>query len=247
MTDPLNILLHSEAQLLDWGESRSIGPWIKLRLQDPEQLEVFRGMDTATATKTGHIMHVTLAEGDIATLADATESTHPYGNEARELKVSGFFRCPLVWGKIGSPGEYADWLTYCKSWISGNYNEHKDGVGRSIACHVRRIAKGAGTAYKPGWWMVPMTHTEHSIQHQNGELECLVAYEIFPEGATVEQAKDCFDQQVIKHLEQWGWEILKAQLGFEHWYDVPPGVLWEWAAEHKLINYLPRCYHKADE
>jgi len=60
-----NVLLHEEVQLMDWGESRSAGPFIKFRLDDPALLEVFRGMDTATAKRTGHILHLTVAEGDI--------------------------------------------------------------------------------------------------------------------------------------------------------------------------------------
>jgi len=70
VSDDINILLADEIQLLDFGESRSIGPWIKLRLNDPDQLAVFRGMDTATAKKTGHIMNLVLSQGDIAAMAE---------------------------------------------------------------------------------------------------------------------------------------------------------------------------------
>jgi hypothetical protein len=59
-----NIILASEVQLMDWGESRSSGPWIKLRLQDPDQLDVFRGMDTAELKKTGHLFDLLLADSE---------------------------------------------------------------------------------------------------------------------------------------------------------------------------------------
>jgi hypothetical protein len=62
------ILLHDEVQLLDWGESRSAGPYIKFRLKDPAMLEVFRGMDTATAKKEGHVLNLTVSQGDIASV-----------------------------------------------------------------------------------------------------------------------------------------------------------------------------------
>lgn len=59
------ILLHEEVQLMDWGESRSAGPFVKFRLDDPQLLEIFRGMDTATAKRTGHILNITVSAGDI--------------------------------------------------------------------------------------------------------------------------------------------------------------------------------------
>lgn len=59
------VLLHEEVQLMDWGESRSAGPFVKFRLDDPQLLEVFRGMDTASAKRTGHILNITVSEGDI--------------------------------------------------------------------------------------------------------------------------------------------------------------------------------------
>lgn len=45
-----NISYKDEVQLLGYGESDSYGPWIKLRLLDPESLAVFRGEDTGKKT-----------------------------------------------------------------------------------------------------------------------------------------------------------------------------------------------------
>jgi hypothetical protein len=55
-------VIADEVQLVDWGESRSGGPWVKLRLSDPALLERLRGLDTATAKHTGHIFDLLLAE-----------------------------------------------------------------------------------------------------------------------------------------------------------------------------------------
>lgn len=97
--DPLHILLHGQAQLLDWGESRATGPWVKVRLEDPELLSIFRGMDTASQTKTGHILNITLSEGDIVP-ADAPDA-HPYKLQAAMLWKSFFLRTPKVWDALG--------------------------------------------------------------------------------------------------------------------------------------------------
>ena len=102
----LNILFHGEVQLVDWSDSRSSGPIIKLRFSDPSFLDVFRGMDTAGRNKTGHILHVTIAEGDIATLAETTPAdepkpAHPYSGPSALLWKSSFFRTPAVWAALG--------------------------------------------------------------------------------------------------------------------------------------------------
>ncbi len=47
------LALHEEAQLADYGESAAGGPYIKLRMPDPDSLAVFRGKDRATKTKQG--------------------------------------------------------------------------------------------------------------------------------------------------------------------------------------------------
>ena len=98
--DPLRILLHGQAQLLDWGESRAAGPFVKVRLENPEQLAIFRGMDTASQTKTGHILNITLSEGDIVPAAEAPDA-HPYKMQAAVLWKSSFLRTPRVWDALG--------------------------------------------------------------------------------------------------------------------------------------------------
>lgn len=103
----LNILFHGEVQLIDWGESRAGGPWLKIRLADPSELDPFRGLDTAGRNKTGHILHVTIAEGDIAAIAESGKAAtpekpeNPYGEASALLWKSAFFRMPDVWGALG--------------------------------------------------------------------------------------------------------------------------------------------------
>lgn len=71
-----DVVFYGEVSLLDWGESRTTGPWIKLKLQDPTQLDVFRGMDVAEFKKTQHIFNLILTEeGPLV----APEETEPKG------------------------------------------------------------------------------------------------------------------------------------------------------------------------
>jgi hypothetical protein len=56
------VLYFGEVQLMDFGESRTGGPWIKLRLPNPEDLAIFRGLDIGELKKTGHIFNLILTE-----------------------------------------------------------------------------------------------------------------------------------------------------------------------------------------
>ncbi len=53
---------HDEVQLLGYGETDTSGPYIKLRLQDPADLSIFRGKDKRTTTKLGQRYQVMLIE-----------------------------------------------------------------------------------------------------------------------------------------------------------------------------------------
>jgi hypothetical protein len=91
----------------------------------------------------------------------------------------------------GTPKQYEQWLSHQTSCISHQWSEWDEqrGEGRSIACHIRRVSKGAGTAKKPDYWAVPMTFTEHNLQHGDGETALLT--------------KDQFDTMPERYLRRW--------------------------------------------
>lgn len=94
------------------------------------------------------------------------------------------------WGFAhGRDADFLEWLTYQPSCISGRFSEVHNGVGRSVACHVRTVAGGAGTAFKPPFSAVPLTDPEHKLTHQHGD-----SY-FHPE--------DWWQEQVEKHLFAW--------------------------------------------
>ena len=220
MTD-LSILHHDECQLLDWGESRSGGPWIKLRLKDAEYLDVFRSMDTATMKKTGHVLNVTIAQGDIEVIAE--EQKNLFGKEANFLHKSSFFRRPDVWKKVGTDDQFL-------AWIRQQPCAYSNQPGPCEAAHVRRVANGSGMGIKPEYSAIPLKSQHHQMQHQQGE--------------GVLGGKDWFDKQRIEHLHRWAWETLKTTLGYAHWNQVPPSALINWARENGVDMHLPPGYRE---
>lgn len=61
--------------------------------------------------------------------------------------------------------QFLDWIATQPSAISGRFNDYINGVGVSIACHVR-TAGNAGIGYKPLYSAIPMTHDEHMNEHK---------------------------------------------------------------------------------
>lgn len=236
MTEELDILLHSESQLLDWGESRSTGPWIKLRLPDPDLLDVFRGMDTATMKKTGHILHITIAQGDIATLAEEEPpSRGRYGEFWRDLIASGFFRALPVLREIGSEDRFEEWIRQQPSVINGNCDWDPDkGERRCEPAHIRSVADGSGTAEKPPYFAVPMTHKQHQLQHDKGYSAVT--------GLIPGEAIEFLSKRADRYRTEWASlrlaEILAPNTSSRA--EVHPDMVRSWVSENDLGNYFPK-------
>lgn len=236
MSDEIEIIHHGDVQLLDFGESRTIGPWIKLRLNDPDDLAVFRGMDTASMKKTGHILSCTLAQGDIAELAQE-EKPKPKGRHGafwREMIASGVFRCPPVLEAIGPESAFEDWIRAMPSVISGEFDwDGEKGEGRNQCCHIKVVSEGSGTAEKPPYFAVPMTAAEHAMQHQSGYS----AVADLPEG----EALEWFRKQAEHYRTEWASKRLAEELapGAESRSQVNPDVVRCWFADNELEIYLP--------
>jgi hypothetical protein len=223
-----------EVQLLGWGDGRNTGPWIKLRLRESDALDAFRGLDVCVGSKTGHIFDLLLAEPETPETArhpvgvaspSATRVSRPYGTQAQSLRLSAFFRTPDVWRAIGNDAQFRAWVA-TQDCIATSIGEGCS--GDVIAAHVRRIADGAGTGIKPAYACVPLCHGHHTEQHQHGESRLA--------------PKEKWDLWRIQTVEKWAWETLRAELGYAHWYDVPPTVLLAWAEHACVDRYLPSAY-----
>lgn len=85
----------------------------------------------------------------------------------------------------GTDAQYQEWVRLWPSCLSGAYSE---GVGKCEFAHVRR-ASNSGTAYKPEYSGIPLTHEEHALQHQKGE--------------SVFCPPEWYDQQAAMYLTKW--------------------------------------------
>lgn len=245
MSDKPEIIFHDDVQLLDWGESRGTGPWIKLRLADPDDLDKFRGMDTATMKKTGHILSMTLATGDIAAIAqDEPQQKSGHGAFWRDLMRSGFFLNVPVLQKIGTEAEFESWVRLQPSVLDGaqDWDEAK-GRGQCVVAHVRRVAKGSGTAQRPPFFAVPLTHEQHAVQHQAGEFRAFKWWR--PDDDA--EAGVWFERQAEQMQRAWGSKRLAMKLNPEakSRSEISPDEVFRWANEAHVWQYVPTSLKRA--
>lgn len=94
-------IFQDEAQLMAWGESNTQGPWIKLRLREPEQLNPFRGMTQAKGDRAGQriaVVMVLIGDDEQPTTIDSSQWTPEQIDKLREQD-----KAPLVINRIGGP------------------------------------------------------------------------------------------------------------------------------------------------
>lgn len=243
MSEKLEIILHTEVQLLDWGETRTGGPYIKLRLADAEELEAFRGMDTAKLKKTGHIFNMTLAAGDIAQLAEDPKKGI-YGAYTAKLHRSSFFSSPDVWAALGTDKQYRTWIQqHPKGCMICNGGEWVQDLGenRCEAAHVLRAdlppSREGDEPNKPDFSRVPLCNKHHTTQHNQGEYAALVSYD--QDKYKGVDASDFFRRRSIIYVQQWAHSQLRDFFGAKSLTELSPEVIKEWAESVGVERYLP--------
>lgn len=159
---------------------------------------------------------------------DANWQPRLFGEAARELRLSGFFRAPAVWAAIGTDVGYQAWCREQKCAACGKEGGEQNPI---VYAHVRRIADGAGVGIKPDFSGIPLHDSEHRLQHQKGESAI----------APPEQ----WDKWRIDHVQKWAWESLRALLGYDSMAKVPPKRMLDWAQRMGVENYLPAAYRDA--
>lgn len=147
----------------------------------------------------------------------------PYGEQAKALKLSGFFRVPEVWHYVGSDMQFLGWL-------KGRRCARNDAMcfGDVVAAHVRRIADGAGTGIKPEYSAIPLCDAHHRLQHQHGESAI--------------GGKEWCDAQRIKYVEAWAWDQFKFLFGVQSMADLDPARVRNVLGPHPIARYLPEAY-----
>jgi hypothetical protein len=169
--------------------------------------------------------------GRQAMMDAAVEDPPRYGLHARALRTSvSFLGNPRVWAAVGADEDYLAWLrTRPCAWCKWVPHWEMDVFVQCEAAHVRRVGGGSGTAYKPtNYSAIPLCRRCHEAQHREGE------------GAI--GGREWVDRARLRHVVDWVWETLKAELGYEHWNLVPCETLYAWALEHGLERSLPACY-----
>ena len=150
----------------------------------------------------------------------------PWGDHARTLKLSSFFRTPAVWEAVGTDDQYLEWVKRQPSAKSGEFSEfHDDGNAYCVPAHVRRVAHGSGTGIKPPYSAIPLTNKEHQLTHTQGDSA--IGNEAW------------WQERRIKYVELWCWETLKAHFGEDSWTKIHPAWLIDWAQTNNLISHVP--------
>jgi hypothetical protein len=233
---PVIPIMADEVQLIDWGESRTLGSWVRFRLSGPELLDVFRGLDTATQKRAGHVFDLLLAEssgGPKPGLVDSVPRKQkepdlaPYGEAAKLLRLSGFCRKPEVWRALGKDADFLAWLR-SQPCAAPRMGAPGPCAGDIVAAHVRRIANGAGTGIKPPYSAIPLCDHHHREQHAAGE-SCLAP-------------RDVWDATRMRAIESWAWERLRGALGVSSMAEADPVAVRRWAESHNVTGLLPDGY-----
>lgn len=170
---------------------------------------------------------------EVAVEADRPKAAKgPYGEYAKKLVQSGFFRAPEVWEALGTDKEYLEWVRSQKSAYSGRQDfDAPEGIHYCVAAHVRHVEYGSGTGIKPTYSAIPLTDDEHKLAHQKGDSEL--------------GDRDWWDKMRIKYVSQWAYETLKEKMFYDSYTHMPPSELVEWCSKRELTQYLPLAYINA--
>lgn len=151
-----------------------------------------------------------------------------FGDQARELRLSGFFRAPAVWSALGSDAIYQAWCREQNCAACGKEGGEQNPI---VFAHVRRVATGSGVGIKGDFAGIPLHDSEHRLQHQKGESA------IAP--------PDQWDRWRIEHVQEWAWARIKHALGVDSMANCPPKAVLAWAQKNGVDNYLPAVYRDA--
>jgi len=161
-----------------------------------------------------------------------------YGDAAKDLHQSSFFRTLDVLRAIGTDLDYRDWVRQKECCIC-------NAEPPSEYSHVRISQAGkdsGGVAYKPEYRGVPMCHGCHSTQHHRGYGALAVK---IGGRLNTDDVKNHLSRMATEYAQEWARSRLKAALGYDSWKHVPPRVLLAWAEERELTRHLPEVYRHA--
>lgn len=197
-----------------YGESMATGPWIKFRLPDSDELDAFRGLPAQ-----GDDSKVTTLKGQRMYLAIVI-----IGDDERPTDVAP------------DPRPYAQLSR--RLFSGGFFNApqvlNAAGTQKSLAAYLFETCKTCALCQRPperivkvggGTYDIAATCTDHR-----------------PPSARGKSSNETMLANTVKHRTEWASGEIKRQLGYDHWYQVPPGSLREWARKAGAVNILPKEY-----
>lgn len=208
-----------ETKLMGYGESDTSGAWIKLQVQT-EDLAKFRGLK-------GEVFETALRNVDRGPVEQPKEDKGPHGEFARDLVLSGFFNSGKVREHFGGDRAYQDWCRQQRCALTG--------LTPCEYAHVRR-AGDSGTAYKPKYSGIPLTHEAHAYQHQHGEQACIEHYKVDSKGKT---PKEWFEHLAGYYLKEWLISVLKHELSLDSLTNLSPSEFYGWTVLNDLNGEIP--------
>jgi len=182
--------------------------------------------------------------------AGEVKEDKPDGKHSSALHRNGFLIAPPVVETLGKDADYQDWVRNKPCIVCGD-GDYYQGSLRNEYAHVRR-AGDSGTGYKPVFSGIPLCHTHHALQHNQGYTELLLThrklYDKLDSGAhlaSLDEAMDWLTKQAGNHLEAWAHEKLRDVLGVESLSDAAPEEIYDWALSHDLSYALPSSIKEA--
>lgn len=166
-----------------------------------------------------------------------------YGSYWRKLIAAGVFNALPVLKAIAPEGDFQEWVRDLPSFLSGmgDYDE-STGEMKCEVCHVRVVSEGSGTAIKPPYFYVPMTHREHSVQHDHGYSECLKRFAKDKSLVAGDKtAVEVFANKAADLRTEWASITLASKLapGCGSRAEVSPHLVITFFQERNLMAYLP--------
>jgi len=162
---------------------------------------------------------------------DFIKESAPYGQQAKRLHESGFFRNPEVWRAVGTDETFLKWVRTqpCRKCKAEPPN---------VAAHVRSVAAGSGTGIKPPYHSLPLCdHHHNQVQHDQGI--CALTGK-----ADKYEARELLNRWAVETVESWAKLSIKTATGYEHLNELPPIELLAWAEKKGIDRYLPEEYRQ---
>lgn len=177
----------------------------------------------------------------------------------RGLIGGGFFRAVPVCRALGTEKQFERWIRdhEDRSVLDGNYDWLEE-TGEAVCdpAHVRSVAEGAGTAERPPYFAVPLTHEQHLFQHQHGEHACLARFRPSvivhdgdkPDHGELEAARKWFRVKADWYRTEWASRTLAAEIlgtdDFESRSEAGIPEVIGWIDRNELRRFIPEAARK---